>query len=208
MGSAWRAFRGTVTRPRGTFEDLAADPHAARDGALVLLVVCLVYTLILATFLARGYPAAAPSALGLAPEDQYRAQVWFQGPLFFATTAVTAAVLFVLSRAADGRAGFGVAFGRISLATAVPFACTTMVVEAAAALLLATGVLAPAGLLDWLTGPGSWFALLYQLVGLAWLAALVLVATRATLGRSWLVSAPAGLLLLVVYALPVALLIR
>jgi hypothetical protein len=83
-----------------------------------------------------------------------------------------------------------------------------MLVEGAAALLRAAGVGKPADLLSWLTGPGAWFALLYQIVGLAWLSALVLIATRTTLGRGWLLSAPSGLLLLVVYGLPVALLIR
>ena len=39
-------------------------------------------------------------------------------------------------------------------------------------------------------------------------AALVLVATRTTLGRGWRVSVPVALLLLVVYGVPVALLIR
>ena len=208
LRSAWRAFRGTVTRPGRTFADLAADPHAGRHGALVLLAVCAVYTLILAAFLGRGYPAAARSALGLAPEDQYGVQVWYQGPLFFAVTAVTSAVLVLVSRSSGHPTGLGLAFGRISLATAVPFASTTMVVEVVAALLLATGVLAPADLLRWLTGPGAWFALLYQVIGLGWLAALVMVATRTTLGRGWLVSAPAGLLLLVVYGTPVALLVR
>jgi len=208
MRSAWRTLRGTVTHPGRTFADLATDRHAARHGALVLLAVCLFYTLILLVFLERGYPAAARSALRLSPEDQYRAQIWYQGPLFFAITAVTAGVLVLLSRASGHPTGLGVAFGRISLATAVPFASTTMVVEAAAALLLAAGLVKPADLLGWLTGPGAWFALLYQLVGLAWLVALVLIATRTTLGREWLVSAPAGLLLLVVYGLPVAFLIR
>ena len=90
----------------------------------------------------------------------------------------------------------------------MPFALTTMVVEAAVALLLAAGLVKPPDLLSWLTGPGAWFALVYQLVGLAWLAALVLVATRTTLGRGWRVSVPVGLLLLVIYGVPVALLIR
>jgi len=208
MRSAWRNFRGTVTRPARTFADLETDPHAARDGAVVLLAVCVVYTLILLIFLGRGYPAAARSVLDLTPEDQYVAQVWYQGPLFFSTTAITAAVLVLLSRVGGRPTGYGIAFARISLATAVPFAVTTMVVEAAVGLLLAAGVLEPADLLAWMTGPGSWFALLYQVVGVAWLTVLVMVATRATLRRGWLVAIPAGMVLLVVYALPVALLIR
>ena len=47
-----------------------------------------------------------------------------------------------------------------------------------------------------------------QLGSAAALAALVLVATRTTLGRGWRVSVPVALLLLVVYGVPVALLIR
>ena len=77
---------------------METDPHAARDGAVVLLAVCVVYTLILLIFLGRGYPAAARSVLGLPPEDQYVAQIWYQGPLFFSTTAITAALLVLLSR--------------------------------------------------------------------------------------------------------------
>ena len=206
--SAWRAFCGTVARPGRTFAGLADDPHAGRSGALVLLAVCAVYTLVLLAFLARGYPAAARSALGLAPGNQYGVQSWYQAPLFFATTAVASSVLALLSRASGRPAGLGLAFGRVSLATAVPFAVTTMVVEAAAALLVAAGLVAPANLMSWLAGPGAWFAVLYQAIGLVWLGALVLVATRTTLGRGWLGSASASLMLLVVYGTPVALLIR
>ena len=54
IGAAWRAFVGTAVRPRRAFDELAGDPHAARHGALVLLGVSLVYTLILAAFLSRG----------------------------------------------------------------------------------------------------------------------------------------------------------
>ena len=91
--SAWRAFCGTVTRPGHTFAGLATDRHAARHGALVLFAVCVVYTLILLAFLGRVYPAAARSSLGVAVEDQYGLQVWYQAPLFFAVTCLTAAVL-------------------------------------------------------------------------------------------------------------------
>ena len=116
--------------------------------------------MILLIFLDRGYPAAARSVLGLTPENQYVAQVWYQGPLFFATAAITAPVLVILACIAGRPTGYCIAFARVSLATVVPFAVTIMVVEAAVALLLAAGLLVPADLLAWLTGPGSWFALL------------------------------------------------
>lgn len=47
VGSAWLAFRSTVIQPRQTFVDLEREKHPGRDGALVLLFVPVVHTLIL-----------------------------------------------------------------------------------------------------------------------------------------------------------------
>lgn len=57
---------------------------------LLLLSITLVHTFIVAIFILQGYPAAAPSVLPLTVEEQYPVQIWYQGPLFFATTALTA----------------------------------------------------------------------------------------------------------------------
>jgi hypothetical protein len=202
------AFAGTVAHPRRTFESLDGDPRAGWIGAAVLLAVSAVYTLILLAFLAVGYPAAARSALGVPVDDQYRLQVWYQAPLFFATTAVAAGILAALGRLGGRRGAFGTAFGRVGLATAVPFALTTMLVESTAALLLVAGVLDAAGLLSWLTGDGAWFAAAYQIVGVVWLAGLVFVAAAVSLRRSrWVHGAATGIVVCA-YALPIALLIR
>ena len=206
--SAWRVFWGTVVSPRRTFSDLGRDDHAARNGALVLLLVSFVYTFILLVFIARGYPAAARSVLNLPTTTQYRVQLWYEVPLFFAGTALSAWLLTWIARWSHRNCAFRIAFGRLALATAVPFALTTMLVEFAVAFLLALGVLAPAATLRWLTGDGAWFAAMYQVVGLVWLAALVVIAVRATAAVTWRMSVAGGVSLLVVYGLPIALLIR
>ena len=204
----WRALCGTIVNPLRTFAELERDSHAARYGALVLLGVSLVYTAILAIFISKGYPAAGRSILGLPVERQYVAQIWYQAPLFFASTALIAALLAVASRLASNSLAFGTAFGRLGLATAVPFALSTMLVESTVAALMGFGVLRPLATLQCLQGPGAWFAALYQGIGLVWLVALVVVAVRTSGLRSWWVSAPVGLLLVVVYGLPIALFIR
>ena len=204
----WEVLAGTVLSPARTFGDLDGDAHPARYGTLALLAVSAVYTVILAVFLLRGYPPAATSALGLSVDRQYAAQIWYQVPLFFSSTALTAAALVLIVRLAGRHVAFAVAFGRVSLGTAVPFALTTMLVEAVIAALLAVGALRPLPTLHWLTGSGVWFATLYQSVGLVWLAALVVVAIRVSgIGRWWL-SALAAVPLLVLHGLPVGLLIR
>jgi hypothetical protein len=69
-------------------------------------------------------------------------------------------------------------------------------------------VVQPDAVLDWLLGPGAWFPATYQLIAVVWMAALFVMAAWRTLERGWVASLSAGLLALVVYALPVALFIR
>lgn len=61
--SPWQTFRDTVVRPAVAFRQLEDDPRALGKGLGVLLFISAIYTLILAVFIARGYPAAFPSAL-------------------------------------------------------------------------------------------------------------------------------------------------
>jgi hypothetical protein len=187
---------------------LKDDAHPARHGALILLLVSLVYESILLVFILRSYPAAAPSILGLPVDAQYPLQIWYQAPLFFATTALTAWVLQGVARLAGCECGFALAFGRIALATAVPFAMTTMLVESGVAVLMGLGVIDPTSTLRWLLGDGAWFANLYQAVGFVWLIALVMLAVRASGIAKWYATTLATVGLVLVYGLPVGLFIR
>ncbi|MGD8473800.1 MAG: hypothetical protein PVH59_06725, partial [Anaerolineae bacterium] len=66
----------------------------------------------------------------------------------------------------------------------------------------------PDAVLNWLLGPGAWFPTSYQLISIAWIATLFVMAAWQTLARDWVGGLFGGLLALVVYALPVALFIR
>lgn len=204
----WPTFWGMTIRPWRTLGELARDPAALRNGVLLLLLITLVYTLILAIFIGQDYPAAAPSVLPLAVEEQYPVQIWYQGPLFFVSTALTAGVLVVMGRLLGGACAFGLAFGRIAYASVIPFFFTTMMIELALALLLLAGVVQPDAVLTWLLGPGSWFPTTYQLISIVWIAVLFVMVAWQTLERGWLGGLLGGLLALGVYALPVALFIR
>lgn len=204
----WETIVGMLTRPRGTLASLQHPRQAARVGGMALLTVSAVYAFILFVFVIKGYPAAAPSVLGIPVDEHYRVQIWYQVPLFFASTALTAGILVIFERLARRAAQFGVAFGHIALATAVPFGFTTMLVEVGVAILLALGVLTPSATLEWLTGEGAWFAALYQGIGALWLVALVILVADLGLRRGWIVAGVSGLFLVVVYALPIGLLIR
>ena len=127
----WSTFWGMTLHPWRTLGDLARDPAALRKGVLLLLVITLVYTLILAIFIRKDYPAAAPAVLPLTVEEQYPVQIWYQGPLFFATTALTAGVVVVMGRLLGGARDFGLAFARVAYASVIPFFFTTMVIELA-----------------------------------------------------------------------------
>jgi hypothetical protein len=98
LTSFWQTFLGVAMRPRSTLTHLEKVKGAILQGALALLLVTAAYTLILLIFILRGYPAAAPSVLPLALTDQYKFQVWYQGPLFFVATWVIAAFLVLISR--------------------------------------------------------------------------------------------------------------
>ena len=188
--------------------DLGRDPQAGRKGVVVLAGVSIVYTLILAAFLWQGYPAAAPSALPLTTAEQYQVQVWYQVPLFFLATAACALILRLVVHLTGDALGFGVAFGRISFAMTTPFALTTMLIEAALAILLVLGVVQPQPVIDWLTGEGEWFPLAYQLVAMIWIVVLLVLAVRASIARGWLTVASLSIVIALVYALPVGLFIR
>lgn len=208
LGSFWQTFLGMVVRPRTTMMRLEKEKGAILQGILALVLVILVYTLILLIFILRGYPAAAHSLLPLALADQYKFQVWYQGLLFFVATLVVAALLVLISRVKGHVEHFSVAFVHISFATVVPFACTTMLIELCLALLLAVGVLEPKATVSWLSGAGNWLAITYQLLALVWIFALLALTVRITIQTTWWMSLALGLLLLVVYGLPIALFIR
>jgi hypothetical protein len=195
-------------RPWRTLGELAQDSAALRKGLWLLLLIIGVYTLILVIFIAWGYPAAAPSVLPLTVKEQYPVQVWYQGPLFLATTALTAGVLVLAGRLLGRSPDYGLAFARISYASIIPFFFTTMLVELALALALLAGVVAPEVAMDWLVGPGAWFPATYQTGAILWIAALFVMATWRTLERGLVAGLVGGIVALTVYALPVGLLIR
>ncbi len=204
----WSTFWGMTIRPWRTLGELARNPAAFGQGVWLLLLITLVYTLVLAIFIAQAYPAAAPSVLPLAVEDQYRVQIWYQGPLFLATTALTAGVLTLVGRWLGGAPDLRLAFARIAFASVIPFFFTTMLIELGLALAMLADVWQPEAVLDWLLGPGAWFPAVYQLIAVVWIAALFVIAAWRTLERGWVAGLCGGLLALGVYALPVALLIR
>jgi hypothetical protein len=113
-----------------------------------------VYTLVLAIFIARDYPAAAPSVLPLSVEEQYPVQIWYQGPLFFATTALAATVLVLAGRVAGQSPDLRLAFARVAFASVVPFFFTTLLIEFTLALALLVGLVQPDAVLNWLLGSG------------------------------------------------------
>jgi hypothetical protein len=204
----WSTLWGMTIRPWRTLGELADDPAAFRKGVLLLLLITFVYTLILAIFVTHDYPAAAPSVLPLAVEEQYPAQIWYQGPLFFAATALAAGVLVGMGRLWGRTPGFGLAFGHVAYASVIPFFFMTMLIELAFALAMFAGVVQPDAVLDWLLGPGAWFPNTYQLIALVWIVALFVMAAWRTLERGWIGGMVGRLLALAVYALPVALFIR
>ena len=204
----WHVVTGIAARPRSTLRRLQGDDKAGWKGLWILLLVIGAYTLILGIFILRGYPAVAPSILNVSVESQYSVQIWYQGPLFLASTALVAGLLLLLSRARKKSARFSTLFARVSFSTALPFALTTMLVELSLALLLLLNILAPDEVLRWLTADGLWFASLYQAAGILWLVVLMVLATKVTLSVRWGAAIATGCVLTVVYALPVALLIR
>jgi hypothetical protein len=208
----WSTFWEMTVRPWRTLGALARDPAALQKGVLLLLLIIFVYTLILAIFIAQGYPAAAPSVLPLTVEEQYPVQIWYQGPLFLVATALAAGLLAfagrLLGRSPGFRQTFAPAFGRIAYASVIPFFFTTMLVELGLAVGMLLGVMQPDAALSWLLGPGAWFPTVYQLIAIVWIAVLFIMATWRTLERGWAAGLLGGLLALAVYALPVALFIR
>jgi hypothetical protein len=129
-------------------------------------------------------------------------------PLFFLVTALTAGMLQRIATLARRPTRFAVAWGRISLATGIPFGLTTMLVEFLVAVLVLAGVLDVATTRTWLTGNGAWFAATYLCVGMAWVAGLLVVAVRATTHGAWWSCVLWGAALVVLYGLPTALLVR
>jgi hypothetical protein len=206
--SFWQVFAGVVVRPLPTFRSLQSDEKAWLNGLGVLLLVIGVYTLILGLFILRDYPAAAPSILPLAVDQQYLFQIWYQAPLFPASTFLLTLLLMWFSKLNRQSVSIGTAFARVSFATTVPFALTTMLVELAIAFLVLVRAFTPQDALGWLGGDGLWFANAYQLGGISWLVALLVIAVKVSASVRWVAAILLGVLLAAVYAVPIALLIR
>jgi hypothetical protein len=204
----WSTFWGMTIHPRSTLGELAQDPLALTKGLVLLLLITLVYTLVLAIFIARDYPAAAPSVLPLSVEEQYPIQIWYQGPLFFAATTLAAGALVLAGRLLGGSPDLRLAFARITFASVIPFFFTTMLIEFSLALALLAGLVQPDAVLNWLLGSGAWFPATYQLIAIVWIIVLFVLVAQHTLQRGWVASLLGGLLAVIVYALPVALFIR
>ena len=204
----WQTFIGVIIRPLSTFQRLREDGQATLKGLLALLLILGTYTLILVVFIVRDYPAMAPSILPIAAEDLYRYQVWYQGPLFIAATLILTGLLMLLARVRGQADGFAVVFARVSFATTVPFALTTMAVELAIAILVLSVVVQPPEILAWLTGEGALFANAYQLAGVLWIIGLLSITTKLSVGvRSWL-GIVLGVVLVIIYGVPIGLFIR
>ncbi|MCB8980556.1 MAG: hypothetical protein H6657_24365 [Ardenticatenaceae bacterium] len=206
--TVWQTFIGMIIKPLYTFQHLQNDDRAARKGLWVLLLVLGTYTFILSIFITHDYPAMAPSILPISVEDLYRYQVWYQGPLFIVATLVLTGLLVLLAKMKGQAAGFTVVFARVRLATAVPFALTTMAVELVIAILVLVGVFQPLEILGWLAGEGAWFANAYQLVGVLWIIGLLALTARLTLGVRWWLAIILGVVLAVIYGIPIGLFIR
>lgn len=203
----WKTFLGVALHPVRTLDAMEAQPRVLRHAFLAFALIVLGYTSILTIFIGRKYPAAARSVLPLCVDEQYRVQIWYQGPLFAIATLAAAGFLEFVGRHTTKRRHYAATVARMSFASVVPFFFTTFLVESSTALLVLAGV-RPAVILGWLTGSGAWFALTYQLVGMGWLGALFVIVARLTTRRGWGTSVLFGLLAAAVYGAPIALFIR
>ena len=205
----WGLWFAVVTRPSRGLAAVSRAGSPLRDGLAALALVLGTYTVILAVFLLRDYPAVGESVLPLTVEEQYAYQIWYQGPLFLVMTAALAWLLKKTpSRDGSSAESYAVIFAQVSFATTVPFALTTMLVEAVIAALVLVGFVTPDAALGWLTGSGEWFASTYQLAGVVWVVALLAITSRLVTGARWHLSVALGLVLSAVYGLPIALFIR
>jgi hypothetical protein len=199
---------GVIIKPLSTLRNIQNDERALQKGWLALMVVLLTYTLILVVFIIREYPAVAPSILPIGVDELYRYQVWYQGPLFIVATLALAGILMLFVRAKGQSGSFPALFARVSFATTVPFALTTMAVELVIAILVLAKILQPKVVLDWLTGNGALFANVYQLVGVMWVILLLIFTAKISAGVTWWLGIFLGVVLACIYGIPVGLFIR
>lgn len=204
----WQTFIGVIVKPVSTLQRLQNDDRAALKGWLALLLVLTAYTLILVIFVVYDYPAMAPSILPISVEDLYRYQVWYQGPLFIVATLLLTGLLMLLARAKKRAESFAVVFARVSFATTVPFALTTMAVELMIAILVPARVFQPQEVLGWLAGEGALFANVYQFAGMLWIIGLLAVTAKLSVEVKWWLGIVLGVVLTIIYGVPIGLFIR
>jgi hypothetical protein len=204
----WQTFFGVIIKPLSTLRVLQEDDRPALKGWLALFLVLSTYTLILIIFIARDYPAAAPSILPIGVEDLYRYQVWYQGPLFIVATFLLSGILHLLSLAKDQTGNFPAVFARVSFATTVPFALTTMAIELVIAILVLARVFQPQEILGWLTGDGALFANVYQIAALVWVFVLLVITAKLSVQVKWPLGIALGVILAIIYGVPIGLFVR
>ncbi|MBD3400457.1 MAG: hypothetical protein GF399_09000 [Candidatus Coatesbacteria bacterium] len=197
-----------ILRPARAVEALLDDETALGKGLAVQGLLIAGYTYVVAALLFGGAGALNPSVLQLGPFQQYRLQIFYQGPLFLYATLAAAGLLQLLTRRA---APYGRVFAALGFAYSVPCLLTTLPVEAVAGSLVLTGATTREAFAAWIEGPGALFGWAYQLLVVGWTVFLFLL-TAVKLARrgggGLIPGLAAGSAAVLAFALPVGLFIR
>lgn len=197
-----------IVRPARAVETLLDDETALGKGLAVQGLLIAGYTYVVAALLFGGGGALNPSVLELAPLQQYRLQIFYQGPLFLYATLAAAGLLQLLTRRA---APYGKVFAALGFAYSVPCLLTTLPVEAVAGSLVLAGATTREAFAAWIEGPGALFGWAYQLLAVGWTVFLFLLTAvkLARRGGGGLIRGlTAGTTAVLAFALPVGLFIR
>lgn len=185
MASFWRYFGGTVVRPVRTFAALQTDPRQVAMGVRAMLFIGVLYTITVAILAAGGALISAPAFLMLPPENYYFYEIFFAGPVLFLGWLMAAGLARILGRPRRGMGSFEGTLAALGFAVSVPFLITWVVETAFAVFLLLGG--SQQAFMELSAQPGAVQTLVigYQLVAVAWLLILIVLAVRTGLKTGW-----------------------
>jgi hypothetical protein len=200
MGTFSSYLFGTIAKPRATFIRLCDDPRAQGQAAKAILLIGALYTLTVIGFAIAEMPISMAPWLALPVEGYYFREIFYALPVMLLGWIFAAGVMQVFCRILGGSGSFEGTMATLGFALTLP-TFVTWLPESVGAVLFLTGVTNPSGYLQLAARPGilQVFLNLYQIVAVAWMLALVVIAAAVSHSLRWWKAAIAGILGIVIF---------
>ncbi|MFQ6084550.1 MAG: YIP1 family protein [Candidatus Aminicenantia bacterium] len=209
MPSFWSYMGGTVIKPHSTFSRLLIDPRQLIHGAKALLLIGVLYTLTVIGLAIVRAEIVFPAWIAIPAEDYYFWEIFFALPVYLLGWILAAGLVQLLSKVFKGSGTFEGNLAVLGFAITIP-AFVTWIPETIGTILFLLGVMTQKEWMELASRPGFWyfFAVVYQVVALAWYIVLFWIAVAVTQKLHWWQAAIVGTLTIAIIGFVMIIFIR